>query len=212
MPIRKGIRSEEAGKVSSDGLIVPPQGRIEHTFYYNTAPCSLSKAEELIAKGHVHFPAAIIVHNETIGRRTGTKAVKKGWWANFGSIATAFAFTPHYELDEKAWISRCGDAVIDAFNELHSIAAIELRTPNDFYIADRKVGRVTLKRSKVADIVVIHLNCTTNLEKAPAAVAASAVNRVDFINTSQLPMGRPDALDGVLLDKLMTTLPEALER
>ena len=184
MPRPKGIRSEHAGKVSSDGFIVPSQGKIEHTFYFNTAPCSLSKAEELIAKGKVHFPAAIVVNNETIGRRTESKAVSKSWWADFGSIATAFAFAPRHELDEGAWLRRCSDAMIDAFNELHPVVGMEFRLPNDLYIDGRKAGRVSLKRSKVADIVVVHLNCTTDLAKAPAAISAVGSNLVEFIDTA----------------------------
>jgi biotin-(acetyl-CoA carboxylase) ligase len=212
MPSTKGIRSSEAGQVSSDGFIVPPQGRIEHTFYFNTAPCSLSKAEELIAKGKVHFPAAVVVNNETFGRRTGSKAVCKSWWADPGSIAAAFAFAPRQELDEKAWLRRCGRAVIEAFNEFNPTAVMEFRSPNDLYIADRKAGRVLLKRSEVADIAVVHLNCTTDLAKASAAIGANAGNLVEFIDAAQLPMGRPEALGTVLLQKLMTTLPRELER
>ena len=208
MPSPQGIRSDEAGKVSSDGFIVPPQGKIEHTFYFNTAPCSLAKAEELIAKGKVHFPAAVVVNNETIGRRIGSKAVAKSWWADFGSIATAFAFEPRLQLNEDAWLKRCGKAVILAFEEFHPTTALKFRTPNDFYVGDRKAGRVALKRSKAADILVVHLNCTTDFSKAPPTIASTACNLVEFIDTSQLPMGRPAAALGtVLLQKLMTTLP-----
>lgn len=212
MPSPHGIRSDEAGNVSSDGFIVPPQGKIEHTFYFNTAPCSLAKAEELIAKGKVHFPAAIVVNNETIGRRTGSKAVSKSWWADFGSIAAAFAFAPRRQLSEEAWLKRCGKAVIDAFDEFHPTAALEFRVPNDIYVGDRKAGRITLKQSKAADILVVHLNCTTNLAKAPPTIASVAGNLVEFIDTSQLPMGRPAALGTLLLQKLMTTLPSEVER
>jgi hypothetical protein len=211
MPSPQGIRSDEAGKVSSDGFIVPPQGKIEHTFYFNTAPTSLAKAEELIAKGKVHFPAAIVVNNETIGRRTGSKAVSKSWWADFGSIAAAFAFAPRRQLSDTAWLKRCGKAVIDAFGELQPTAALEFREPNDLYVGARKTGRVTLKRSEAADIVVVHLNCTTDLAKAPPAIASVAGNLVDFVDTAQLPMGRPAALGTVLLQKLMTTLPSEVE-
>lgn len=212
MPGPKGSRSNEAGKVSSDGFLVPPQGRIEHTFYYNTAPSALSKAEELMAKGKVHFPAAIVINNETIGRRTGTKAIPKSWWADFGSIATAFVFSARPDLNDETLFRHSGDAVISAFNEFSPAEALEFRTTHDFFIADRKAGRVTLKRSSAADIVVVHLNCTVELAKAPAPIATTAANLVDFIDTTQLPMGKASTFGYALLLKLMTTLPRELVR
>ena len=87
-----------------------------------------------------------------------------------------------------------------------------LRVPNDFYVGHRKAGRIALKRSKAADILVVHLNCTTDLAKAPAAIASVACNLVDFIDTSRLRISRPAALGPALLQKLMTTLPSEVER
>ena len=211
MPSPKGTRLRDAGRVSSDGFIQPQQGKIEHTFYFNTVACVRTKTEELLAKGQVHFPAAVIAHNETIGRRTGTKAVADAWWAGFGSVSTAFAFAPETKHTKAAWLERSAAAVIEAFAAFGPSMPLIFHSPSKLQIGEKVAGRLSYFRAPAAHIVVVHLNCTTDLAKAPASIAAKACNLVDYVNPAKLPGVGASVMAYSLIKQLMTTMPQQLQ-
>ena len=76
-------------------FIEPPTGGIAQTLYFNTAPNTLRKAKEVFAAGRLSkLPGAVIVSNQTEGRRKGSPV----WWATHGSITVTYVLPISHEL------------------------------------------------------------------------------------------------------------------
>ncbi|HKB37497.1 MAG TPA: hypothetical protein VKD72_13705, partial [Gemmataceae bacterium] len=87
---------------------------------------------------------------------------------------------------------------------------VTFRPPNDLFLGDKKMGAVFTESHEGADLAIVRLNCSTDLTKAPATIAASACRLIDFIDVRQLPLQKAGTLPNTLLTRLMTEIPKEL--
>jgi biotin-(acetyl-CoA carboxylase) ligase len=154
----------------------------------------------------------VVVWDETVGRRKGSKAVPKSWWAESGSLTAAFAFPARAELSQKEKLSQTAAAVVLAIQSFRPRAEVTFRQPNDLYVGDKKVGAVFAESHEGTDLAIVRLNCCTDLSKAPTAIAESACRLIDFIDVQQLPLQKAGTLPNTLLTRLMTEIPKEFAR
>src|SRR6188768_1353593 len=72
---REGVLREDAGTADKEGFIAPSIGALEHALYFTTAPSLTEKAKQVLAEGRLRLPGVVVVWDETVGRRKGSKAV-----------------------------------------------------------------------------------------------------------------------------------------
>src|SRR5688572_366847 len=106
------VLEEEAAQVVSVGFIAPSIGELEDALYFTTLPSTTEKAKQVLDQGRLRVPGAVVIWDETIGRRTGSKAVPKGWWANNGSLTVTFVFPRQAGLSPESKIERAATAMI----------------------------------------------------------------------------------------------------
>jgi biotin-(acetyl-CoA carboxylase) ligase len=172
---------------------------------------SLKKTKQVLKEGRLLLPGVVVVWDETAGRRKGARAVPKGWWAATGSLTAAFAFPPRSEVSEQQRVAQAAAAVVRVIESFRPSGDVFVRLPNDVLLGDKKVGAVFAESAGSADLVMVRLNCSTDLAKAPAAIAATACRLIDFIDVRQLPLQRPDTLANTLLTRLMGEIPTAFD-
>lgn len=97
----EGIRRADAGSTDIEGFIAPDVGIVEHALYFTTAPDALAKTIQLLDVDRLDIPGATLVWDETIGRRTGTKAFSGSWWAANGALTMTFV-VPLVQLEAVA--------------------------------------------------------------------------------------------------------------
>src|SRR5262245_7913579 len=187
-PRREGVLREDAGTADREGFIAPSIGALEHALYFTTAPSVTDKAKQVLDEGRLVLPGAVVVWDETVGRRKGSKAVPKSWWAQAGSLTAVFAFPARAKLSQQEKLSQTAAAVVRAIESFRPRAEVTVRPPNDLYVGDKKLGTVFAEAHEGADLAVVRLNCTTDLSKAPAVIAASACRLIDLIDVQQLPL------------------------
>lgn len=206
-----GVLREDAGRADRAGFIGPSIGALEHALYFTSAPSLVQKTHEVLDQGRLLLPGAVVVWDETIGRRKGSQAVPNAWWAQAGSLTAAFAFRAGASrFDAAGWIARAASAVQREVEAFGPRAALEFRAPNDLLLDGRKLGALAAERHGGADIVYVRLNANPDLAKAPRAIAANACRLADHVDLHQLPIQSSTALANALLQRLMVTLPEAL--
>lgn len=203
----EGTLREDAGTVDKEGFIAPTIGVMEHALYFTTAPSVTDKAKQVLDEGRLVLPGAVIVWDETIGRRKGSKAVSKSWWAADGSVTVAFAFPARPKMSEQQKRSQIAAAVVSAIGAFQPRAEVTFRKPNDLYIGEKKLGAVFIETQQGVDLAIVRLNGSTDLSKAPTDITSNACRLIDFIDINQLPLKNPGTLPGTLVKHLMKELP-----
>jgi hypothetical protein len=206
----EGVVRQEASTVTPGGYIAPAIGRVEQALYFTTAPSVTEKAKQVLSEGRLAVPGAVVVWDETIGRRKGSKAVPGSWWADSRSLTVAFALPQRNDLDAQERLNRAGAAVVRAAASFRPTAPVTFRPPNDLLIEGLKVGAVFFEAHAMADLVIIRLNCVTDLQKAPPPIAAGATRLIDYFDPDTLPLRQAGTLPNTLLTRLMTVIPDAL--
>jgi hypothetical protein len=209
---REGVLREDAGTADKAGFIAPSIGTMEHALYFTAAPSVSEKAKQVLDQGRLVLPGVIVVWDETVGRRKGSKAVPKSWWAETGSLTAAFVFPARAKLSHQEKLSQTAAAVVCVIESFQPRAEVTFRPPNDLYFGDKKMGAVFSESHAGADLAVVRLNCNTDLSKAPPTIAASACRLIDLIDVQQLPLQRAGTLPNTLLTRLMTEIPKEFAR
>ena len=207
---REGIRREIAGTKDHKGFIAPSIGALEHVLYFSSAPSVAEKARQVVEQGRLELPGAVVVWNETVGRRQGRNAVAKSWWADTGSLTAAFAFPRRAKVSRERRLAQTAAVVLRVIESFRPRGAVSFRRPNDLLLGDRKVGAVFAESHEGADITIVRLNCSNDLSKAPPGIAERAARLIDVIDVRQLPLRKPGTLPNTLLTRLMEELPKAL--
>lgn len=206
-PSTEGILRQDAGRVDAAGFMAPSIGALEHALYFTTAPSVIEKAKQVLQEGRLLLPGAVVVWDETIGRRKGAKAVPKSWWAGAGSLTVTFALLPCDAASRQVLIPRTAAAVVRVLESFKPCADVRFQPPNDIVLGDRKVGVIHAEVSDLAELVSVRLNCVADFANAPAAVAAIASRLIDFIDVQQLPLQKAGTLPNTVLTRLMTEIP-----
>jgi hypothetical protein len=205
---REGVLREDAGTADKEGFIAPSIGALEHALYFTTAPSVTEKAKQVLDEGRLRLPGVVVVWDETVGRRKGSKAVPKSWWAESGSLTAAFAFPAPAKVSQQKQLSQIAAAVVRVIESFRPDGEVTFRPLNDLLLDDKKMGAVFAESHEGADLAIVRLNCNTDLSKAPATIAASACRLIDFIDVRQLPLQKAGTLPNTLLTRLMTELPK----
>jgi hypothetical protein len=203
----EGVVREEAGKVVAGGFVAPTIGALEQALYFTTAPSVTEKAMQVLDQGRLRVPGAVVVWDETIGRRKGSKAIPNSWWADAGSLTVAFALPQQSDLSEEERLARIAAAVLRVAAAFRPRATVSLQSPNDLLIDGRKFGAVFCEPYGDVDLAVVRLNCRTDLQKAPPLIAGNAARLIDFIDVQQLPLQKEATLANTFLTRLMKVLP-----
>ncbi len=203
----EGVLRKDAGTVDREGFIAPTIGVMEHALYFTTAPSVLDKARQVISEHRLELPGVVVVWDETIGRRKGSKAVPNSWWAEAGSLTAAFVFPTRAGPGRQDVIRHTAVAVIRALGSFQPNAPVEFKEPNDLYVGDRKIGALFAETHEDADLAIVRLNCCNDLSRAPAHIAAIGGRFVDYIDVQQLPLKTGRTLPNTLLTRLMTEMP-----
>src|SRR5262249_52959170 len=156
---REGVLREDAGTADKEGFIAPSIGALEHALYFTTAPYVTDKAKQVLDEGRLVLPGVVVVWDETIGRRKGSKAVPKSWWAAAGSLTAAFAFPARAKLSQQEKLSQTAAAVLHAIEKFRPRAEVIFRQPNDLYVGDKKMGAVFAESHEGVDVAIVRLNC-----------------------------------------------------
>ena len=209
---KEGIIKEDAGTIDNEGFIVPEIGELEHVLYFTTVPFLTTKIKEVLDDGRLVTPGAVIVWDETIGRRKGSKAIPKSWWAGDGSLTVAFAFNKLEGLEEQDYIDHLAIATMRTINSFSPNKRLEFRKPNNLYINDLRVGALFHEQHDIVDILIVRINCTTSFTKAPKEIAKIATNVIDYIEIEQLPLKVSSTLTNTLLTRLMDEVPIEFSR
>ena len=191
-----------------EGFIAPSIGALEHALYFTAAPSVTDKAKQVLDEGRLVLPGVVVVWDETIGRRKGSKAVPKSWWAEPGSLTVAFAFPARATLSQQQKLSQIATAVVRVIETFRPRAEVTFRQPNDLYFGDKKLGAVFAEPHEGTDLAIVRLNCSADISKASTAIAACACRLIDFIDVQQLPLQKPGTLPNTVLTRLMTEIPK----
>lgn len=205
---REGTFREDAGTVDPEGFIVPSIGLVDHALYFTTAPDVLAKTREVIDGDRLELPGAVIVWDETIGRRTGSKAVPGSWWATAGSVTMSIVFdaaSVSGDLHRSAV-----DAVLEAISSFSPDVAPWHDGGGLVTIAGQPLAQVDHVTHAGAEIVVVRVHAATDFTKAPAAVREGHTALVDHIDVSALPLGEAATLPNSLSQAIMAEVPQAL--
>ncbi len=103
---REGVVRGDAATADREGFIAPSIGILEHALYFTTALSVTDKAKQVINESRLVLPGVVVVWDETVGRRKGSKAVPKSWWAAAGSLTAAFAFPTRAKLSQQEKLGR----------------------------------------------------------------------------------------------------------
>jgi len=93
---REGVFRADAGTVDEEGFIAPSVGLVEHALHFTCAPDVLAKTRQILDADRMELPGAVVVWDETIGRRKGSKAAPGSWWATSGSVTMSLVFGRAY--------------------------------------------------------------------------------------------------------------------
>ncbi len=208
----EGVVREEAGKVGRGGYIAPTLGTMEQVLYFTTAPSVTEKAKQVLDQERLRVPGAVVVWDETIGRRKGSKAIPKGWWAGHGSLTVTFALPRCEDLEPQERLNRAAAAVIRVASSFSPRVPITFRPPNDLLIDALKLGALTFEPHHTSNanigLLTVRLNCTLDLGKAPPHIASGAARLIDFIDPLQLPLKKAGTLPNTFLTRLMIAIPK----
>lgn len=208
---REGLYRKDAGTVDSEGFIAPSVGLVEHALYFTTAPDVLVKTRQVIDQNRLEYPGAVVVWDETIGRRTGRKAVPGSWWAGPGSITMAFVFERPTGAEQGA-MRAVAEATLDAIAAFSPTSPATYDGAGQFWLAGKRLGMLRHEVHGSVDVYVLRLNGSTDFSKAPKAVQEANSRLIDHIDARNLPLGDPGTLANTLSVELMKKVPNHLGR
>ena len=203
---REGLRGRDAGTTDRDGFIAPSIGRLDHALFFTSAPSVLDKARQVLDQGRLTLPGAVVVWDETAGRRKGANAVANAWWAGQGSLTVAFA-------DARGGAPAGGmgalaAAVLRSINSFAPQVEAQFRAPNDVVLDGKKLGNLSIEDHGEVRLSIVRINCCTDFAKAPPTIAANAARLVDYIDIASLPLANAGTLPNTLLTRLMDEVPQ----
>ncbi|HIT75274.1 MAG TPA: hypothetical protein IAA98_06800 [Candidatus Avipropionibacterium avicola] len=203
---QEGIRREDEGTTDVEGFIAPSIGLVEHALYFTTAPDVLVKTRGIIDDHRLELPGAVVVWDETVGRRKGSKAVPGSWWATAGSVTMTVVFASESITSESPL-----DTAVDAV--LRAIAAFSPSTPavhagdGRLTLDDKVLGQLGHESYQGTEVFVIRLNAATDFSKATSTVREASTRLIDHIDESSLPLGSASTLPNSLSQAIMRELP-----
>ncbi len=206
---KEGLYRDEEGTVDAEGFIAPPVGLVEHALYFTSSPDVLAKTRQVLDENRLELPGAVIVWDETIGRRKGSKAVPGAWWAGDGSITIALVFEG-VAADSKKAVSATVAATIEAISTLSPSHQITHDGDGHFLLDGKRLGMLHHEVYNSNDLYVIRVNGSTDFSKAPRNVQENNNRLIDYIDAGKLPLGRPGTLPNTLALELMRAIPHYL--
>lgn len=205
----EGVYRADEGTLSKEGLIAPSVGLVEHALYFTSAPDVLAKTLQVPDANRLELPGAVVVWDETLGRRKGAKAVPGTWWATHGSVTIALAFPGPIASKADDPLAAVGSAVVNAIDSFAPSRPVTYSGGNIF-LDDQLLGEVTYQHHDGAEVFVIRVNTNTDFSAAAPAVRDAHTRLVDYIEISDLPLGRAGTLPNSLSTAIMTAAPTAL--
>ena len=203
---QEGLYRKDEGTVDAEGFIAPSIGLVEHAQYFTTAPDVLAKTRQLLDQDRLELPGAVIVWDETIGRRKGAKAVPGAWWAGNGRITLGLVFEGSAANTQQALATAIA-ATIEAISSFAPRQPVTHDGHGHVLIDGKLLGMLHHEVYHSHDLYVIRVNGTTDFSKAPADVQQNHHRLIDYIDPSQLPLGKPGTLPNTLALALMTAIP-----
>ena len=178
---KEGLYRDEEGTVDAEGFIAPSIGLVEHALYFTSSPDVLAKTRQLLDENRLKLPGAVIVWDETIGRRKGSKAVPGAWWAGDGSITIALVFEGP-AVDSKKAVSATIAATIEAISTLSPSHPITHDGDGHFLLEGKRLGMLHHETYNSNDLYVIRVNGNTDFSKAPPDVQQNNHRLIDYID------------------------------
>lgn len=209
----EGIRRADTGSTDLEGFIAPDVGIVEHALYFTTAPDVLAKTIQLLDADRLDIPGAVIVWDETIGRRTGAKAVSGSWWAANGALTMTFV-VPLVQLEavagtEAEAIEILGSAVTLSIAEFAPAGEL-ICAGGNLKLDGKHLGQLLYVEHKQVAIFVVRIHANTDFTRAPKKVHKTCCRLTDVIDASRLPLGTVDTLPNTLSQELMRRVPAVL--
>lgn len=131
-----------------------------------------ARAEELLERGRLRPPFAVVASVQTAGRGRGVNR----WWSDGGSLCVTFALPARQGLPPAEVPLRAALAVVDAVAPHVPPGCLRVKWPNDVLAGGRKIAGIICGRMRGADVIGIGLNVSTGLRKAPRDVAKRATS------------------------------------
>lgn len=135
---------------------------LAHVRVYARLRSTNTRASELIERGDLCAPAAVVASLQTAGRGRGRNA----WHADTGSLTATFIFpvSPHRPATELPL--RAGLAALHAAARFVDVQRLQVKWPNDLLADGKKLAGILCERVRGVDLVGIGFNITTNLADA----------------------------------------------
>lgn len=207
---REGIYRDDEGTIDSEGFVAPSVGLVEHALYFTTAPDVLAKTRQVIDENRLELPGAVVVWDETIGRRKGAKAVPGAWWASNGSLTISLVFPGPVAGQAHANTEDVAAAVLEAIASFSPSTPVSYDGSGIFALDEKPVGMIHHDAYNGVDIFVIRVHCNTDFSKAPTSVQGGHSRLIDYIDQRTLPLGKAGTLPNTLALELMKAVPAAL--
>ncbi|NLH71071.1 MAG: hypothetical protein GX454_13000 [Brooklawnia sp.] len=203
---REGVFRADAGTVDEEGFIAPSVGLVEHALHFTCAPDVLAKTRQILDADRLELPGAVVVWDETIGRRRGSKAVPGSWWATSGSVTMSLVFgrAAVEALDDP--LAAVGEAVVAAIGSFAPSAPVTCRD-GEIWLDNKQLGRISHEPYYAVDIFVVRVNANTDFSKAPRPVQESSSRLADYVDVASLPLGTAKTLPNALSIAIMSEVP-----
>ncbi len=205
----EGLRRADAGSTDSEGFIAPSIGLVDHALYFTTAPDVFTKTLQILDAQRLELPGAVIVWDETIGRRKGAKAVPGSWWAGDGSVTMTLVF-PHFETrtidDTRSAVGAAVLAAVESFAPSRPVSYSD----GEILLDGKRLGEIKRELHEAHEIFIVRVNANTDFSAAPNEVQISHGRLSDYIDTNSLPLGTAKTLPNSLSKAIMTAVPTAL--
>ncbi|MGC3954097.1 MAG: hypothetical protein QM804_07585 [Propionicimonas sp.] len=206
---REGIHGKNAGTVDAQGFIAPSVGLVDHALYFTAAPDVLAKTRQVLDEGRLELPGAVIVWDETIGRRKGAKAVPGSWWATSGSVTMTLVFASD-AVDGTSLRELAADGVLAAIDSFTPDSPASYDGDGGFVLAGKHLGMIGHEVHGDAEILIVRVNAVTDFDKAPPAVRDGHSRLIEVIDESSLPLGKASTLPNQLSLAIMREVPARL--
>ena len=206
---REGIHGKDAGTADAQGFVAPSVGLVDHALYFTAAPDVLAKTKQVLDEGRLELPGAVIVWDETIGRRKGSKAVPGSWWATHGSVTMTLVFASD-AVDGTSLRELAAEGVVAAIDSFAPDSPVSYDGDGGFVLAGRRLGMIGHEVHGDAEILVVRVNAVTDFDKAPPAARDGHSRLIDVIDVGSLPLGRAGTLPNSLSQAILREVPARL--
>lgn len=206
----EGIFRKDAGTVDSEGFIAPEIGLVDHALHFNRAPDVVAKTRQVIDEDRLELPGAVVVWNESIGRRKGSKAVPGSWWAAQGSVCLALVFARKDLMDPENAHREAVAGVLAAISSFSPNAPVLAESDGLILLDGKRLGRLDQEAHGTTEIFVVHINACTDFSQAPPQVRETNSRLIDHIDERELPLSRSSTLPNTLSLAIMREVPSRL--